>query len=464
MIDNSNTFNFITAIKTKQSALTCLTHPGECLTYSSDNSKQFTTPKAVLLPTHETQLVDIVLLANQYQVPLIARGRGTGTVGGCVPTQGSVVISFERMTQVINVSIENRFIEAQAGTLNQDIQKAANQHGFFWAPDPSSASFCTIGGNLAHNSAGPRAVKYGTTRENTLGLTAITGDGQLIKTGSYTTKNVVGYDFTRLLIGSEGTLALISSAILKLLPLPEHKATLRAFFTDTQAATAAIIALMKQSIIPCALEFLDKNSLKIIKNNNKLNIPSKANAMLMIEIDGDKHILSYWVEKLIILLKQQNAIEYHWAQTPQEVQQLWQTRKALSPCLRTLAPNKINEDVVVPINKIPELLAGVESYAKEYKIINANFGHAGNGNLHINLLFDAQNKIEKENADHCLRKILSLVLKLDGSLSGEHGIGLAKRSFIHQQLSPNYLKLMSRIKKQFDPQGILNPGKIALSL
>ena len=201
--------DFIKTIKNKHAELTCLTSESECLVYSSDNSMRSVSPDAVFIPTQEEEIIDLVLLANKFNLPIVARGRGTGTVGGCVPTQHGLIISFEKMNKIIKFSPENRFIEAQAGVLNEDIQQKANQHGFFWAPDPSSSAFCTIGGNLAHNSAGPRAVKYGTTRDNTLGLTAITGNGNLIKTGGYTTKNVVGYDLTRLLIGSEGTLVSI---------------------------------------------------------------------------------------------------------------------------------------------------------------------------------------------------------------------------------------------------------------
>lgn len=453
---------FITTVQNKHPQLYCSTQVSECFTYGGDNSKQMVTPSAVILPTQKQEVIDIVKAANQHNIKLVARGRGTGTVGGCVPTNNAVVISFERMTQVIKVSYDNRFIEAQTGILNQDIQNIANKGGFFWAPDPSSAAFCTLGGNLAHNSAGPRAVKYGTTRDNTLGLTAVTGAGHEINTGGYTTKNVVGYDLTRLLIGSEGTLALTTSAVLKLLPLPEHKATLRAFFKDTSHATAAIIALMQQPIIPCALEFLDNNSLSLIKNTS--NIPPTAGALLMIEIDGSNAQLNNDIEKIIRLLKQHHSIDYSWAQTPAEVKEIWQVRKSLSPCLRQLAPNKINEDVVVPINQIDALIQGVEERAKAFNLINANFGHAGNGNIHINLLFDAKNPEQKKNAELCLAQILELVLSLNGSLSGEHGIGTAKMPFIHQQLSNEYLTLMSGIKQQFDPNSILNPGKIALSL
>jgi len=450
---------FITSIKKSAGAENVLTEVADCWPYGSDNSKQHAQPDLVVYATNCEQIQSIVQLCNQYKIPIIARGRGTGTTGATVPANGGLVLSFERMNKILEVNTNNRYLIAQPGVTNMEIQKAAAEHGFFWPPDPTSAEFCTLGGNLAYNSAGPIAVKYGTPRENTLGLTAITGKGEKINTGVHTTKGVVGYDLTRLLIGSEGTLAIICEAILKLTPSPESIATLQILYTDIQYAADAIANIMSQPVIPRSLEFIDKTAIEMIRHYSDINLPS-AGAMLMVEVDGNKQTLIHSISAIETAASNAGIISIKAASTEQERQSLWRTRKALSPALRTIAPKKINEDVVVPVSNIPALLEGLEKISRQFHIPIVNFGHAGNGNIHTNLLIDPANKQQAENAEPCLSQVFDLVLSLNGTISGEHGIGLVKREFVSREIDPVTLDLMRRIKSQFDPSDILNPGKM----
>ncbi len=436
-----------------------LTDPTECLAYGYDNSRRQALPVAVALPRTEEQVQQIVLVCNQHNTPLIARGRGTGTTGATVPLDNALVVSFERMNRILKIDPENRSIDVQPGVTNQEVQDCAAEYGFFWAPDPTSAAFCSVGGNLAYNSAGPRAVKYGSCRENTLGLTAITGNGELIKCGVHTTKGVIGYDLTRLIIGSEGNLALITQATLKLLPKPETKHTLKASYTSIDAAARAVSSIMSQPVIPCALEFMDKNALDMVRDYSNAELPQNAAAMLMIEVDGNNETIKHDTDIIAAASKVEGHINTEVAASQKEAEALWQTRKALSPCLRKIAPKKINEDVVVPVSRIPELINGLDRLSKQYAIKIVNFGHAGNGNIHVNLLVNPDNPDEMTAAIECLDAVFNLVLELDGTLSGEHGVGLEKRDYIYKELGPTEISLMHQIKKVFDKNSILNPGK-----
>jgi D-lactate dehydrogenase len=416
-------------------------------------------PDLVVYATDSKQIKTITSLCYQHAIPIITRGRGTGTTGATVPLTGGLVLSLERMNKILQVSPQNRFIIAQPGVTNMEIQRAAAQHGFFWPPDPTSAEFCTLGGNLAYNSAGPRAVKYGTPRENTLGLKAVTGYGDEISTGVCTTKGVVGYDLTRLLIGSEGTLAIITEATLKLTPLPECIQTLQVMYRDINSAAQAIANIMAQAMIPSALEFIDAAAINMIREYSDVALPTDAGAMLMIEVDGSKQSIDYGVAAIEAAARNDGMLSFQAARTDKERQALWRTRKALSPALRKIAPKKINEDVVVPVSNIPALLDGLSELSSQYDIPIVNFGHAGNGNIHVNLLVDPKNHTQMHNAERCLSKVFDLVLSLQGTLSGEHGVGLEKKNFIDREIDPPTLSIMRKIKHQFDPKNILNPGK-----
>lgn len=451
--------NFLNQLEKIVSAKNILTDRAECLTYGYDNSRRQAQPLAVVFPVSEQQVQEIIQTCVQHKTPLVARGRGTGTTGASVPQNNAIVISFERMNKIIHMDAENRCIDVQPGVTNLEVQQCAAKHGLFWAPDPTSAAFCSVGGNLAYNSAGPRAVKYGTCRENTLGLRAITGNGDIIQCGTHTTKGVVGYDLTRLIIGSEGGLALITQATLKLLPLPSVKHTLKVSYNSVDAAARAVSNIMAQPVIPCALEFMDQNALNMVRDYSTTQLPENAAAMLMIEVDGHESTIQQESESVISACKVEGHIETVLAKTKEEAAALWQTRKALSPSLRKIAPKKINEDVVVPVSNIPALINGLDQLSKIHNIKIVNFGHAGNGNIHVNLLVNPDNTAEMKAAHECLNEVFDLVLKLNGSLSGEHGVGLEKREFISKELGQSEIDLMHQIKQVFDKHNILNPGK-----
>jgi D-lactate dehydrogenase len=436
-----------------------LTDPADCWPYGYDNSRRHRLPDAVAFPETHEEVLALVRLCNRHDVPLVPRGRGTGTTGAAVPVHGGLVVSTERMTRILRFAPGDRLMVVEPGVTNQAVQDAAANAGFFWPPDPTSAAFCTIGGNLAYNSAGPRAVKYGTPRENVLGLRAVTGGGEEIRTGVGTSKGVVGYDLTRLLIGSEGTLAIITEATLKLTPLPAGRRTLQAVYDSIHAAATAVSAIMAQPETPCALEFMDASAIEMIRDWSDAKLPEKAGALLMIEVDGAESALDAAVEAVRNAATVDGLLAFAAARDAAETAALWATRKALSPALRKVAPRKINEDVVVPVSRIPELITGLEALSAQSGVKIVNFGHAGNGNIHVNLLVDPDDPRQMANAAPCLSQVFDLVLSLGGTLSGEHGVGLEKRDFVARELDAASLDLMRGIKRLFDPRNILNRDK-----
>jgi D-lactate dehydrogenase len=437
-----------------------LTDPGERLAYAYDNSRRESLPDAVALPVTAEQVQALVRACFAHRVPVVARGRGTNTTGASVPVQGGVVVSFERMNRILDVRPGDRCAVVEAGVLNGELQAALQPHGLFWPPDPTSAAFSTIGGNLACNAGGPRAVKYGASRDNVLALTAVTGTGDLIHCGSATTKGATGYDLQRLLVGSEGTLALIVEATLRLTPLPPQRRALRALYFDVAAAAQAVARLMAQPVTPSMLEFMDGDCVRLARDVGGADLPGDAGALLMIEADGDAETLPHAIEALMRAAEGEGLVALDDAADEAAREQLWSARKALSPALRTLAPGKINEDVVVPVSRIPQLVAGVRALAAEFALPIVAFGHAGNGNLHVNILFDPADAAQGERAKAALARVFTLTLGLGGTLSGEHGIGLAKRAFMPLAIDPATLALMHQVKAAFDPAGILNPGKL----
>jgi len=450
---------FISALQQHFSAAQLLFDEAERWTYGYDNSRQQSLPDVVVLPAREKEVATLLALCHEHRIPLVVRGSGTGTAGAAVPLAHGVVLSTERLNRIIKIDPDNRIMVVEPGVTNQQVQQAAAEHGFFWPPDPTSAAVCTVGGNLACNAAGPRAVKYGTPRENVLGLRAVTADGRLLRTGTYTTKGVVGYDLTRLLIGAEGTLAVITEATLKLTPLAESKRTLRALYLDMESAARAVSRIMAQPVTPCALEFMDGLALRMIRDYTENDLPETVGALLMIEVDGPASCIDGAAQAMLTAAGGEGCLEVTLAENASQVAALWTLRKALSPALRTVAPKKINEDVVVPVSQMPALIEGIAELSERHAITIVNFGHAGNGNIHVNLLVNPDDNEEMSRAEACLAELFELVLGLDGTLSGEHGIGMVKRPFVARELDPVALQLMQQIKRQFDPLGLLNPGK-----
>ena len=436
-----------------------LTDPADCWPYGADNSRLHAAPDAVVFARNHEQVAAIVCAAHDERVPVTARGRGTGTTGAAVPTQGGVVVSFERMTGITGFSAADRTLRAQPGATNRAIQDYCKPHGFFWPPDPGSSDYATLGGNLACNAAGPRAVKYGTTRENTLGLKAVTGAGRTIVTGVQTTKGVVGLDLTRLLVGSEGTLALITEATLKLTPLPPCEKIMRACYRNTEDAAAAVAAIMAQSAIPRALELMDAVSVGLAREHADIALHPETGALLIIEADGEPGAVEETATALAAAARNGGLLSFDAASDEREAGKLRAARKALSPALRTVAAGKINEDVVVPVSRLADFICTLDGIGTRRGLTIASFGHAGNGNLHVNILYDPRDRTQSEAAETCLSEVFDAVLALGGTLSGEHGVGAIKRDYVAREISRETLDVTREIMRAFDPRGILNPGK-----
>jgi D-lactate dehydrogenase len=430
----------------------------DCWPYGYDYSQRHHCPSAISFPQNNDEVIELVNLCKQHGISIVGRGGATNATGAVVPSDPSLVISFERMRGILEANYKDRYIQTQVGALNSDIQKEAGKHGFFWGPCPTSSEYSTIGGNIACNASGARALKYGSCRENVLGLTAVTGEGKLIRTGVKTTKTSVGYDLTRLLIGSEGTLALILEATLKLTPLPDTIYTFAITYKTIEESTEAVAKIMSQPVVPCSLEFMDSGCLKILSKVNPSLVPSEARAMLIVEIDPNKNEIESAKDRIISSAG--TPLEINHASTNTDREAIWNLRKSLPASLRQLAPKKLNEDIVVPISNIPKFIQRTEKISEEHNIPIVNFGHAGNGNLHANILYNPDSESESKVVREVLSEIFDTVISLDGSISGEHGIGLEKKPFIDREVDANSLDLMKSIKNCFDPYNILNPGKI----
>jgi D-lactate dehydrogenase (quinone) len=429
--------------------------------YAQDETPRHVEPDAVLFPTSHDDVAALARIAYEQGIALTPRGAGSGNVGGAMPAPGSIVVSFECMRRVLEFDPHNRLIVVEPGVVTEEIDRIARSAGLFYPPDPGSSAYCRIGGNLAMNAAGPRAVKYGVTRDFVLGLRAVTGSGQEIRTGCRTTKGVTGYDLTRLLVGSEGTLALITEATLKLLPAPEAVATLRVCYASTRAALDAVSRIMHQAVMPCALEFMDHRAIDAIRPTGAADdLPPGTQALLMVEADGAAQDVPRQIAALEKTLVGEGLLDMRSGFTRDEIIQLWTARKSLSHAVKQIAPLKINEDVVVPVSQLADFVDFIDHTAHTHQLAVVSFGHAGNGNLHVNLMVHPQDSDEMARARIALEAIMHRVLALGGTLSGEHGIGSEKRRFVPQEIDPATLGIMRAIKQQFDPRGLLNPGKL----
>ncbi len=428
--------------------------------YAYDATQIQARPEGVVFPRTTEEIAAIVRLANTCQFPLVPRGAGSGMSGGSVPIQGGVVLVLLRMNRIISIDAGNLLAVAEPGVITRDLQQAVEAQGLFYPPDPSSSHFSTLGGNLAECAGGGRAVKYGVTRDYVLGLEVVLPTGEIIQTGVRTAKGVVGYDLTRLLVGSEGTLGIITRMVLKLIPLPEARQTILAFFDRMDLAARSVVEIFQSRILPSILEFMDHPSITCVEEYLNLGLPSEARAMLLIEVDGDREAVARQGEAIQHIFRQLGAKEVKKAATPREAEELWKARRAISPALFRLKPNKINEDIVVPRDKIPKAIQRFEDISRRLELLIVSFGHAGDGNIHVNVMFDGKKPEEKKRAQEAVAEIFRVVLDLGGTLSGEHGIGLTKAPFLSLELDQVSLKLMQKIKDLFDPNHILNPGKI----
>lgn len=436
------------------------TDPATLTLYASDETPRHCPPEAVLFPASHADVAAIVAVAAREKLPLTPRGAGSGNVGGALPTPGSMVVSFECMNRILDFDPDNRLMVVEPGVVTDDIDQLARTAGLMYAPDPGSGAYCRIGGNLAMNAAGPRAVKYGATRDHVLGLRAVLGDGREIRTGSRTSKYASGYDLTHLLVGSEGTLALITEATLKLVPAPPGVATLRLCYASNRAACAAVMRVMRQPVVPYALEFMDRRAIDALREyGGASGLPLGTEAVLMVEAAGDAADVPRQLAALQAALAGEGLLEAQSGFSPAENARLWTARKSLSHAVKKIAPLKINEDVVVPVGRLADLVDAIDALGQRHRLPLVAFGHAGNGNLHVNIMVHAEDAAEMARARDCRRDLVETALALSGSLSGEHGIGSEKRAFLKLELEPATLALMRELKALFDPYGILNPGK-----
>jgi glycolate oxidase len=418
-------------------------------------------PDLVLIPADNREIAAIARLCNEQRVPLVVRGAGTGYTGGAVPTRGGVILSTERLNRILDIDEANLLAVVEPGVVTGHLQRAVEAVGLFYPPDPASLESSSIGGNVAECAGGPRGFKYGNTRRYVLALEAVLPTGEIIETGSKAVKNVVGYDLTQLLVGSEGTLAILTKITLRLIPKPPARSTLMALFTEVQAAVEAVTGLIRRRVVPATLELIDAEALRAVSAHLGRDIaPGGTGAMLIVEVDGTRAAVAEEIDEVAQSCREAGATRVIPAADDEERDRLWTARRVISIALRATGLLKINHDVVVPRGRVPELFALLDDIRESYRLRVVAFGHAGDGNIHVNFMVDRSDSEERTRATHAERVLFERVVALEGSISGEHGIGFAKASYIGIELSPEVIALMKRVKAAFDPAGILNPGKI----
>ncbi|MBI5740304.1 MAG: FAD-binding protein [Nitrospirae bacterium] len=431
----------------------------ELFCYGFDASSMQGTPSAVVRPVTTDEVVQMVSFAHKQRKPIVPRGAGTGMTGGSVPLKDAVVLSLDSMNRILDVDEKNMVAVVEPGVINGHLQEKLEAKGLFYPPDPASMNFCTLGGNVAENAGGPRAIKYGVTRDYVLGLEVVLPDGRVMMTGGKTFKNVVGYDLTRLIVGSEGTLCVVTKIFLKILPLPGETVTLLCTYPALNDAALTVSKITASGIIPRVLEFMDKASVSAVEAYGRYGLPPDAEALLLIEVDGSKASVSEEVDRIASICASLNG-RVSIAEDIFSRKRLWEARRAISPALYRIKPSKINEDIVVPRGRIPEMLQSLRDISEKFNVKIVNFGHAGDGNIHVNVMTDKNDKDEYERAGKSVKDIFEAVIRLEGSISGEHGIGLTKKQYIGMELSETGIEIMKAIKRAFDPYGIMNPGKI----
>lgn len=430
------------------------------LAYSYDATGLEYLPDAVLFAEHERDVQNAMRICQRHSIPLIPRGAGVGYTGGSLAVNGGLVLVFTRMNRILLLDKENFLAEVEPGVITADLQEAAEKIGLFYPPDPASLKTSTIGGNVAENAGGPRCFKYGVTANYVLGLEAFLMSGEKIHLGAHTIKNVAGYDLKALLIGSEGTLAVVTKVILRLLPLPPRRLLFRVDFSTLAAGARFVQSVIQGHVQPAVLEFMDKSSLQAVYAYQGMSGDPRVQAAVLVEIDGSPAEVA---EREALFKEQVDKaapVQYERAATFAEQEVLWQTRRSISPAIAKLKPKKINEDIVVPGGRIPEMVEFIEALAAEFNLCIVLFGHFGDGNIHTNLMVDPEDGEEMKRVAIVLDRIFKRVIEMGGTISGEHGIGLSKKPFMHYQFGPLEMRLFRDIKKVFDPDNLLNPGKI----
>ena len=429
--------------------------------YSFDATGITFEPEGVVFAETEKDIIEVVEYCIKNKKSIIPRGAGSGFTAGCVPVRGGIVLSLEKMDKILDIDTKNMVAVAEPGVITANLQRSVESFNLYYPPDPSSLEFSTIGGNVAENAGGPKAIKYGVTANYVMGIRAVIGTAEVIDTTRKVRKNVVGYNITPLFVGSEGTLGVISKVLLRLIPLPEERMTILSFFKDIYQAGQTVVDIMNSGIVPSAIEIMDIASIECVKRYKSIDIPKSVEGVLIIELDGRKQE----VKKEASLVKKicrNNKAFVKVAKDEKEREDIWQIRRAISPSLFHIAPTKINEDVCVPVSEIPRALKRFLEIGKKYGVPVVCFGHAGDGNIHVNVMTDEKNSTLMEKAKLAVREIFITTVELEGVLSGEHGIGYTKSKFLPIQTKKADLHLWRRVKKAFDPENIFNPGKMGL--
>ncbi|WP_419955411.1 glycolate oxidase subunit GlcD [Neobacillus niacini] len=433
----------------------------ERLVYSYDATPNFQSmPDAVVSPRNAEEVSQILKICNQYGVPIVPRGSGTNLCAGTCPTEGGIVLLFKHMNKILEIDEENLTITVQPGIITLDMIQAIEEKGLFYPPDPSSMKISTIGGNINENSGGLRGLKYGVTRDYVIGLEAVLPNGDIIRTGGKLAKDVAGYDLTRLFVGSEGTLGVITEATLKLIPMPETRKTMLALYQDLSAAARSVSKIIANKIIPTTLEFLDQATLKVVEDYAQIGLPTDVQAVLLIEQDGPPEVVERDIIKMAEVCKLDNAVSIQIAATEEEALALRTARRAALSAVARLAPTTILEDATVPRSEIANMVKAINEITEKYQLTICTFGHAGDGNLHPTCATDARNHEEMERVEKAFAEIFEKAIELGGTITGEHGVGAMKAPYLEWKLKKEGIAAMMGIKQAFDPNNIMNPGKV----
>jgi glycolate oxidase len=433
--------------------------PEHLATYSYDAYTEEHLPDIVLFPKSTDQVSAIMKIAHTYEIPVTPRGSGTNLAGESVPIRGGVVVCLARMDNILSIDAENRMATVQPGVINLDLQKAVEKHGLMYPPDPASWAVATMGGTVATNAGGPRTLKYGVTKDYLLGLAVVLADGRTLKTGGRTIKNVTGYNLTGLICGSEGTLGIITEIIVRLVAKPQASRTVRADFARIDDCSDAVAGIIGAGVIPASLELMDQFVVRAVDQAFGLGLPSDAEGVLLVQLDGNRDSIDSEAQQIERILREKHAANIIAASDAGEAERLWLARRSAGPALMRLRPNTITEDVTVPVSKLTAMLRKITEISARHNIPVGVMAHAGDGNLHPCIAFDKRDEEEHSRVKAVCDELIPAALALGGTLSGEHGIGIAKAPFLPLEMDDVALSIMRNVKMAFDPKGILNPGK-----
>jgi glycolate dehydrogenase FAD-linked subunit len=438
-----------------------LTLPEDLMTYSYDATPMLgQQPEAIVIARDVEDVIYMHQLANEAEFPLVPRGSGTGLSGGAVPVPGSVVLLMTHMNKILDIDAANLTASVEPGVITGPFQAEVEKLGLFYPPDPGSAKVCTLGGNVAENAGGLRGLKYGVTKDYVMGLDMVLPTGELLSTGGSNVKDVAGYNLTDFLVGSEGTLGTFTRFTLKLLPIPEVRKTMLATFSRITDAAQTVSGIIAARILPCTLEFMDKITIRSVEEYAHLGLPTDCEALLLIEVDGHRAVVEEDTDKIVDICEKHQAQRLSVAGTPEEAENLREARRVAFSALARQMPTCILEDATVPRSMVAPMVEKVQEIAREYDLTIANFGHAGDGNLHPTCLTDARNESEIERAHRAFKAIFHAAVDMGGTITGEHGVGIAKKPFLEEVAGAAGMELMRKIKNVLDPKGILNPGKV----